>query len=162
MNRSAPINLYAPYEPAPQCSHETSTVVWKQYETDRRVLRECDSCGKHMGWIKKADPLCASAVPYRGIQDNRWRIERETREADRQAKSDSWWATYNAYLLTAEWAARRSKVIARENGLCQGCRDAPWKHVHHLTYDRVGRELLTDLALLCLACHETAHDDGTP
>ena len=31
-------------------------------------------------------------------------------------------------------------------------------HVHHLTYARVGNEEPGDLRVLCLQCHQKAHD----
>lgn len=160
-NRLAPIDLHEPYVPRDPCKCASSTVVWKMYGKDRRTSRECDDCGKHMGWIKKTDPVCASAVPHRGIQDAKWRLEQAERDAERQRKSEAWWSLYNEYLLSPEWAERRRKVIEREGGICQGCMDVDGTQVHHLTYDRVGRELLTDLVLLCDACHKNAHDkDG--
>jgi hypothetical protein len=34
--------------------------------------------------------------------------------------------------------------------------------VHHLTYERLGHEMLTDLKVLCLACHATMHGKKPP
>jgi len=65
---------------------------------------------------------------------------------------------YNEYLRSPQWQHIRSKVIRREKGLCQGCGNAGGMEVHHLTYRRIGRELLCDLVLLCHGCHEVAHD----
>ena len=148
-----------------RCEHRASTVVWKLYGSERRHLRECDACGDSVGWVKKTDPSCASAIPHRGVRESlvaagqaNWQLAQAQREeAQRQADAE-WWALYNEYLRSDTWAARRAKVIRRENGICQGCMEAQGTQVHHLTYDRVCRELLTDLALLCDACHENAHD----
>lgn len=41
-----------------------------------------------------------------------------------------------------------------------GERGSRWNwelHVHHLTYERKGHELLEDVLVLCLSCHEEQH-----
>jgi len=56
------------------------------------------------------------------------------------------------------WRATRVRVLARAGGRCEGCgRVAPALDVHHLPYDRLGRERLADLKALCDACHLKAH-----
>ncbi len=47
--------------------------------------------------------------------------------------------------------------MERSGGVCEACGDAPAAQVHHLTYERIGRELLFDLAAVCLECHKKAH-----
>lgn len=43
------------------------------------------------------------------------------------------------------------------DGGCRGCGTVDNLHVHHLTYERLGRELLTDLVTLCAGCHRKQH-----
>ena len=52
---------------------------------------------------------------------------------------------------------KRAAVLRRCGGVCEGCGEAPAVEVHHLTYQRVGRELLFDLVGVCRACHDAAH-----
>ncbi len=68
-------------------------------------------------------------------------------------------ALYVQHLQSDAWSELRLKVIQRENNLCQGCRSAPIQNVHHMTYDRLGAELLTDLVGVCRSCHERYHPD---
>jgi 5-methylcytosine-specific restriction endonuclease McrA len=43
---------------------------------------------------------------------------------------------------------------------CQACGNRkPPLHVHHKTYERFGKELLTDLVGLCDTCHKKVHAD---
>ena len=51
-----------------------------------------------------------------------------------------------------------SVFLARDGGKCRhvGC-DADAEQVHHLTYERVGYEILDDLVSTCAACHEREH-----
>lgn len=122
---------------------------------------QCVRCGRAVGgWVKKTDwPIVE--VPWdetlRSIFWDNWysKLEKKyaaTKEARRQE--------YEEHLASPEWAATRRLVFEREKNLCQGCRQARGEHVHHLTYERLGRELLTDLVLFCRACHERAHEKG--
>ncbi len=35
-------------------------------------------------------------------------------------------------------------------------------YCHHLTYERIGQELASDLVALCTACHDRAHRGAKP
>ncbi len=68
-------------------------------------------------------------------------------------------AKYQAYRRTPEWQAKRSKVMRRSDGLCEGCLEAPATVVHHTTYANIGDELLFQLVALCRPCHARAHPE---
>jgi hypothetical protein len=80
----------------------------------------------------------------------RWR-------AAQQRESKEWWRRYTAYLQTPAWHARRRRVLARADHLCEGCREQPATQVHHLTYQRLEHEMLFDLVAICDACHDAIH-----
>ena len=65
-------------------------------------------------------------------------------------------ADKQAYLKSLAWTALRLKVIKRDR-VCQCC-NQPGNVVHHLTYERLGAEQLSDLTLLCQPCHQKQHD----
>ena len=67
---------------------------------------------------------------------------------------------YGAYLKSAEWAARREKVMQRAGGFCEGCRGQAATEVHHLTYEHVTQEFLFELVAICGDCHARYH--GVP
>lgn len=71
----------------------------------------------------------------------------------------AWWAEYETYLSGPAWKARRCRIFERAEGVCEHCRQSPARHVHHLTYERVGDELETDLLAVCLPCHQAFHPD---
>jgi 5-methylcytosine-specific restriction endonuclease McrA len=79
------------------------------------------------------------------------------REARHAQKRDAWWAWYDEYLKSPEWRALRDKVMWRAHGVCEGCFERAAVHIHHRTYDHVGRELLFELVALCKVCHDVAH-----
>ncbi len=64
---------------------------------------------------------------------------------------------YEEYLSSDDWKDLKKKVIVRSKGKCEGCGDQTYLDVHHLTYERIGMELLTDLTAYCRDCHEKAH-----
>ena len=70
-----------------------------------------------------------------------------------------WRRRYNAHLDSQEWQDLRNKVIDREEGICEGCRNAPIEHVHHLSYLNMGNEFLFELKGLCIDCHLRCHSD---
>lgn len=81
------------------------------------------------------------------------RGERGQLWADRSS-SATYKAEYQRYLASREWAVLREKVRKRSGGLCERCSRRPMDAVHHLTYERVGHELLTDLQAICNPCHK--------
>lgn len=66
---------------------------------------------------------------------------------------------YNSYINSAHWRRFRKKAIAHYGRICSSCTqtDLPECHVHHLTYERLGHELLEDVAIMCPACHNRKH-----
>jgi hypothetical protein len=70
-----------------------------------------------------------------------------------------WWREYGAYLGSSEWLLRRVRIFHRCNRICEMCSSAPATQVHHLTYERVGEELDTDLLGVCGPCHDTMHHE---
>lgn len=125
-----------------------------------QIVHQCLSCGEPVGnpvahWkVKGPTPDFDSDLQKRVSQARVDEYERQRRN-----KEGEWWDTYNAYLASPEWRRRRAAVLKRDAGMCQGCLAAPATEVHHLTYERVGRELLFDLVSLCEACHEIAHEE---
>ncbi len=67
--------------------------------------------------------------------------------------------SYSEYLHSPDWheVKVRYRASIRE-AQCQLCDSSLDLHLHHLTYDRVGEELVSDLMLLCGECHAAVHD----
>lgn len=64
---------------------------------------------------------------------------------------------YQAYLRSEGWRMLRAAVICRAKGLCERCGKWPVVNVHHLNYERLGREQLGDLLGVCSKCHQELH-----
>lgn len=64
---------------------------------------------------------------------------------------------YKEYLKSPRWIAYRAFVINERGSQCDECGAFGAVHVHHLNYERVGRELDIDVQLLCAGCHKRKH-----
>lgn len=64
---------------------------------------------------------------------------------------------YAEYIKSARWKAT-AKLIKESRGyVCARCGKATWSvEAHHLTYERLGRELTSDIELVCKDCHPKA------
>ncbi len=135
----------------------------------RHYFEQCLLCGEKGKAVKKADisDIVRDILPPFDEQllttfyDAKWADWRERQELIRQNENAAWWRWYTAYLDTPEWREKRQLVLRRDGGRCQGCLQRPAFHVHHLTYDRAGDELLIDLVALCPSCHQKAHPNKT-
>ena len=55
---------------------------------------------------------------------------------------------------------RKNKMLVyeRSGGMCELCRCRPAQEVHHIVYrSHLGTSILSNLACLCLQCHNEAH-----
>lgn len=64
---------------------------------------------------------------------------------------------YLSYLQTPQWRKTRDRALRLAEWKCQGCGSKRDLEVHHQTYDRLGYEHDSDLAVLCRACHRGEH-----
>lgn len=64
-----------------------------------------------------------------------------------------------AYLHSFEWRTLRQQVLLRDNYACQSCGAKQNLEVHHITYEQLGKEKLTDLVALCSKCHNHVHNE---
>ncbi len=65
---------------------------------------------------------------------------------------------YNLYLKSNRWRKKRKQIKTFWDNRCAICNSEKNIHVHHRTYERLGRELTTDLIALCAVCHGRHHD----
>jgi hypothetical protein len=63
---------------------------------------------------------------------------------------------YKAYLSTDHWKQKRLAVLSERGCQCEKCNE--WgNEIHHLSYDNLWNEPLSDLMVLCRDCHEATH-----
>lgn len=64
---------------------------------------------------------------------------------------------YWKYLQSEHWISFRDAVL-RERQSCELCDTYAASNVHHLTYERRGSELPSDVLALCRPCHAGLHN----
>lgn len=84
--------------------------------------------------------------------------EEESREAFNKSKNKHNKVVYAEYIKSKSWAKKRNKIFKRDNYLCIICSSNKNLQAHHLTYDRLGYEKLTDLITVCTICHNKIHN----
>ena len=60
---------------------------------------------------------------------------------------------YRAYLASPEWQTKRLAAFTRAGGICELCKSAPAREVHHKSYGSFGNERPEDILALCPPCH---------
>lgn len=66
---------------------------------------------------------------------------------------------YKSYLKTEHWELKKKEYISVYKKECALCKSKKALHLHHKTYDNVGKEKLEDLVLLCKHCHNEVHNN---
>ncbi len=150
-------------EDLPSCTHEKVELRRFRYANGSYHFKnQCLECGKSVG-----NPLPKAEVPL-NVPDADLQLqatyERERTQVykDRfERRKEERRNDYAAYLASPQWQAIRRKVFERAGGLCEGCGVEKATQVHHLNYERIGRELLFDLVAVCRSCHEQCHPEKT-
>lgn len=86
---------------------------------------------------------------------------RSTKRVRPNSSGRAWAGSYEDYIASELWRAKRAWALERADYKCQLCAasgDDRVLHVHHNSYDRLGAELPADLIVLCDGCHYTFHD----
>jgi len=65
---------------------------------------------------------------------------------------------YSKYLRSKHWREFRLEVIEAADNHCAICYSKGYLRVHHNNYERLGKERLSDVVVLCSGCHALFHD----
>lgn len=93
----------------------------------------------------------------KAVQEAEWAVRNEQYRREREVENLAWRQKYEAHLESDKWHMIRRRVFARSRGDCEGCGLRKATQVHHLTYTRLGDEMLFDLVAICDECHEKIH-----
>lgn len=165
------LNKWREDELTGNCLHESRALRIKKTSNGGEQYRgQCLKCGHYTQPIPKSQALKkASGKTIKPADDtlrDAWYERHREIHAERHAflkkikeiKNRIWWSRYNAYLQTDAWKTIRQRVMQRACNRCEGCGIARATQVHHLTYDRVGEEMLFDLVAICDDCHAKVHE----
>lgn len=147
------------------CKHERQELRRRTRSNGVRVCGyQCLSCGR------QAQPESIRRVnidklpPWdEKLEPEYWRrrsdAAQQEYERKKQEENSEWRHRYESHLQSPEWQIIRRKVFDRSGGICEGCHERRAVQVHHLTYARLGHEMLFDLVAVCIQCHESIHKD---
>lgn len=83
---------------------------------------------------------------------------RRARHQLRQRKLSAYgYRSYTDYLRSAHWRATRTRYWISDQPKDCICGERDGLELHHMTYERVCEEELSDLTLLCSNCHAMIH-----
>lgn len=69
---------------------------------------------------------------------------------------------FSGYITSQEWKKLRDNRLKIDNFCCVVCKNNKNLICHHITYERLYHEELTDLIILCNKCHNRIHKISPP
>lgn len=149
------------------CSHAESKLVLQMRGSARFYHQQCSRCGKNFQTFKRrelSNEQLKSAVPHderirSQFWDDKFARFDEVHNNLLEAQRNEFQCRYSQYLDSDDWQSLRTQVFVRDNFTCQACHENPATQVHHLTYERVFQEHLSDLVAVCRPCHKLQHPE---
>lgn len=128
------------------------------------TLRQFDiflhELSEYLDILKKREVSIAKSDSQR-VKD---RKQEHRKNAKVQAARDvsgsfSSYVDYQEYINSPEWKATSRRRMRMDGFQCAICGTAKNLAVHHITYERLGREEMDDLITLCKNCHSKVHEN---
>jgi hypothetical protein len=152
---------------AMDCHKHNSLLVRKENRAGTFMYTyQCLVCGGidhsktgHGVWIPKPATVDLDSIPLwnEEIAQAAAKAAKFAAESAQADRDQEWWDRYHSHLQSDYWHALRQKALRRDKWLCQGCLECAAEEIHHLTYERLGHELLCDVVSLCIDCHRRCH-----
>ncbi|TKB53079.1 HNH endonuclease [Ferrimonas aestuarii] len=182
-NREEFVKEYTKTNPEPTypeyCDHPQTELTLRKFSpSNLSVVEQCQVCGKHVRSIPKKTVLDINSLSAfdENLEEqtrNIWiqwnnrlhnaskkanleKIEEIRRKISLGEVTDEDSSTFGTYYNTEEWSKTRDRILNRDEWQCQSCHK-PAQCVHHIVYDRLGRENDLDLISLCHNCHDGVH-----
>jgi hypothetical protein len=132
-----------------------------------QIKQQCTICGQPVGNPRRkvdfpdAPPFDEALLKRNDDEEKRSRwIVAQSYLALRDRGDLEFQQEYQSYLASSEWKRKRSHILKRCRGICEGCMEKQAAEVHHLSYRHFGAEFLFELVGLCNSCHDRIHDTG--
>ena len=130
----------------------TFLVMLKQdFEIKEIITNLVDGFLVYEFYISNQTSLGEHELPYHGFCEA-FNVETRVQLISRHYKK-----VYHSYLNTKEWHDKRNKMLKYANYKCSRCENTEKLQIHHLNYNTIGDELLSDLEVVCVSCHKKIH-----
>ena len=140
------------------CNHQHEIRKQIQSNGTEHFKEQCVTCGKLGKNFKKSmltsDQMSKAPLIDDEMQGQSFAYCYNSFYSNLKELKNNW---YKEYLLSTVWMKKRRLVFERAGGTCEACLCEEATQVHHLTYDRIGREALFDLVAVCDSCHYDLH-----
>ena len=147
----------------PRCQHPDTEVRYKTFsDGTKHLCTQCLICGEKTDgsrWLSGAGIDLAALKPFDEFLGQQYRAAIERRRiaslaSERRRRHEE----YEEYIRNSpDWQAIRTKVMRRDDYLCQACMEAVASDVHHRNYTHLFDEVLYDLVAVCRSCHAKIH-----
>jgi 5-methylcytosine-specific restriction endonuclease McrA len=152
---------------SPTCEHEMTELRRRVNKAGGvTIIEQCLRCGGYVSAVKKTsvrhwwtlnkwDQALVDA--WNCKLREYWAEKSKAFEEERERENEDWWRRYHEHINSEKWGQIRLRRLKKANFVCEGCGVRVASQVHHLTYKRLGDEMLFDLVAVCEACHEKIH-----
>jgi hypothetical protein len=107
----------------------------------------------YLRWFYNAPSSCLKIDDFDSYDGDWWSV------GEHGILKDEFWQKYHAaYMASEQWARKADEARIRYGYRCALCNASDFINVHHRTYERLGRESLDDLTVLCRDCHAKFHN----
>ncbi|GEQ87434.1 hypothetical protein ULMS_29420 [Patiriisocius marinistellae] len=159
---------YWTYSNSDDCCKERNEIITIDHKPSGIIALyyQCISCGSSPNRNKPLSIKKFGEKIRSEFSNSRFLEFKEKKEFERQKLSEqkseynnrnSKQYKYYEYLTSHKWKELREKVKLRDNFLCQECKSEKAEEVHHLTYENIFNEKLSDLISVCSDCHKKLH-----
>ena len=159
---------YWTYWHSDECCKNPHEIITIDHRTNGSfaIYYQCTNCGNSPNRNKALSSKKYGEKIRSEFSNSRFSEFKENKERERQElaeqkagynKRNSKRYKYHIYLISEKWKELREKVKERDNFLCQECKTNKAEEVHHLTYENVFNEKMSDLISVCSDCHKKLH-----
>lgn len=156
---------------APQCKHPNREWAKLIHGETICIRKWCPTCGHIFKNTRKIRETDTNLVMIDSNLSQRWRKKAITTQKQLLSKFNQqqqykpkfskpitdFYKKLQTRLRRPSWKKLRQTILERDKYLCQRCKKTKARDVHHLTYDRLGHELQSDLMSVCRPCHRKIH-----
>lgn len=134
------------------CPHDVKEIRKRRGLSGVQFAKQCRVCGRKVGrYLKLEEVLHPSAIPW-------WNVRLEKLHREAKPHSNAKRREYDAAMRSPHLRKVGAKRLEFCDYQCEwpGCDEDMGLERHHLSYDRLGRERLEDIRMVCKDHHQGA------